>query len=83
MMCLHDFVIVVPVANRLRQLADCLDSLAGLSEQQPHTPCRYHGHAVQTGDAAYHDMADLFGYSRPAAMPYRCPVEVHTITPPA
>jgi len=65
---------VSPAVMALTLLDDVLTLLADLSEQQPHTPCRYHGHAVRAGDAAYHDMADLFGYSRPAAMPYRCPL---------
>jgi hypothetical protein len=33
-----------------------------------------HARVVRTGGAAYHDMADLFGYPVGAALPYRCPL---------
>jgi hypothetical protein len=42
----------------------------------PRTACSFHGQAAKQGDAAYHDMADLFGF-KPAtgAWRYRCTLQ--------
>ncbi|MBK6741850.1 MAG: hypothetical protein IPG66_02305 [Hydrogenophilales bacterium] len=50
-----------------------LNEMAGLA---PDSACTFHGATAQgTGDAAYHDMAELFGF-KAAADPcrYRCPL---------
>lgn len=50
--------------------------LARMAAQTPDAPCGFHGAARPADDAAYHDMADLFGFA-PAAAPfdYRCALE--------
>lgn len=55
------------VAAFLRQIGDC----------DPHVACTFHdADAPLPGDAAYHDMAGLFGFgAQPASVRYRCPIE--------
>jgi hypothetical protein len=55
-------------------LDDVLAFLSDLGGQDPHAPCRFHGDCVPLPGAAYHDMADLFGYAPAPATPYRCPL---------
>lgn len=46
---------------------------AELAERPRATACRFHGRAAAAGDAAYHDMAGLFGFEAGAAPhPYPC-----------
>lgn len=56
-------------------LDDVLAFLAEMATLAPDAGCVFHGPARQADDAAYHDMADLFGFrgERPAFR-YRCPV---------
>lgn len=57
-------------------LDDVAAFLARMAAQDPAAPCGFHGAARPADDAAYHDMADLFGFA-PAAAPfdYRCTIE--------
>lgn len=61
----------VMAANFLDDVTAFFRSLAGAS---PRGACRYHGvPAQQPGDAAYHDMANLFGFEGEASTyPYPC-----------
>lgn len=55
-------------------LADVIAFLERLAAVEPGRPCTFHGGQERNaGDAAYHDMADLFGFT-PDAEPfnYRC-----------
>lgn len=57
-------------------LDDVFAFLAELADLPPRAPCAFHGLAARpAGDAAYHDMAELFGF-RPAAETWRhrCPL---------
>ncbi|MDD3529439.1 MAG: hypothetical protein PHS77_06140 [Gallionellaceae bacterium] len=62
----------VMAGNFLADVEACLAELAGLD---PAAACAFHGAALSADEAAYHDMADLFGF-RPAqaAWRYRCPL---------
>lgn len=55
-----------------------LDDVLAFLEQQvardPAAPCGHHGAAAAAGDAAYHDMADLFGFRPAAHYAYPCPL---------
>jgi hypothetical protein len=51
-------------------LDDALACLAELATLPPQAPCAFHAAAHNAGDAAYHDMAELFGF-RPAVEPFR------------
>ncbi len=61
----------VMTANFLDDVTAFFARLASLSGGQA---CRFHGaQGPLAGDAAYHDMAGLFGFeNRPAAFPYPC-----------
>ncbi len=65
---------VAPAVMARTLLEDVLAFLAGLADQAPEAPCSYHGSRPHADGAAYHDMADLFGYPPTPAMPYRCPL---------
>ena len=54
-------------------LADVIGLLEAMASVDPSSPCAFHAASAQVGDAAYHDMADLFGFV-PATDPfsYRC-----------
>jgi hypothetical protein len=61
-------------------LEDVIAFLAEMASLASHQTCRFHAHPSQSGDAAaYHDMADLFGFKLPAtAARYACGIaEVH------
>lgn len=67
---------VSPAVMAATLLADSVALLDALARHAPATACAFHAPPPQpAGDAAYHDMADLFGF-RPAtsALPYRCPL---------
>ena len=55
-----------------------LDDVLAFLEQQaardPAAPCGHHGAATAAGDAAYHDMADLFGFKPAEHYAYPCPL---------
>lgn len=58
-------------------LDDVLACLGELTQRAPRTPCAFHeGPVGQNGEAAYHDMPELFGF-RPteAAWRYRCELD--------
>lgn len=58
----------------------CLDDvtafLARMATLAPQASCSFHGAAARVDDAAYHDMAELFGFkAKAAAYRYRCPIQ--------
>ncbi|MGQ9684925.1 MAG: hypothetical protein ACUVT2_01285 [Thiobacillaceae bacterium] len=55
-------------------LDDVLAFFSALAAEDPHAPCRFHGKSTPSQGAAYHDMADLFGYAPAPPAPYRCPL---------
>lgn len=56
-------------------LDDVSGFLADMAACRPEAGCTFHGAARQADDAAYHDMADLFGFKPAAeAWRYRCPI---------
>ena len=63
------------MANNL--LLDLNHFLSQLAEQAQESPCQFHkGENHQEGEAAYHDMTDLFGYPVPPdAYEYRCTLD--------
>ncbi|MDP2751101.1 MAG: hypothetical protein Q8O31_00620 [Rhodocyclaceae bacterium] len=63
-------------------LDDVIDFLQQTNAYQPHDPCPYHlAQIPEGGDAAYHDMADLFGFKLSRReWHYRCPLKgPHTV----
>jgi hypothetical protein len=65
----------VMIGNFLEDVTGFLHRMAA-SEAGGGVPCRQHRETAHTdGDAAYHDMADLFGFGTAgAAYSYRCPL---------
>ncbi len=63
----------VMAVNFMDDVIAYLEQLAGMDPQQP---CRFHELSdATTPDAAYHDMAGLFGFEQQAqAYPYHCPL---------
>jgi hypothetical protein len=61
-------------------LEDVIAFLHQMSESSPDCACRHHQADAHTeGEAAYHDMADLFGFRAAAAYRYRCTLaEAHS-----
>ena len=57
-------------------LADVLGFLQRMAASEPEAACRQHGDAGHAGgEATYHDMADLFGFTQAVdAFRYRCPL---------
>ncbi|HTY03863.1 MAG TPA: hypothetical protein VMC81_09045 [Rhodocyclaceae bacterium] len=57
-------------------LADVIAFLDATADGDPRSPCRHHERAApREGEAAYHDMADLFGFRGAAeAWRYPCPL---------
>ena len=56
-------------------LDDVLAFLAEMATRDSAAVCTFHGPVRAAGDAAYHDMADLFGFRGGAeAFRYRCPL---------
>lgn len=57
-------------------LADVIDYLRKISELSSDNPCQFHAwHQSEADDAAYHDMANLFGFkSAKKTYPYQCPL---------
>ncbi len=63
----------VMAANFLDDVSAFFTRLAALGESQT---CRFHGAQQKPGDAAYHDLAGLFGYEhKQAAFDYACRLE--------
>ena len=65
---------VSPAVMTANFLADVEGFLLGMATTQATAPCGHHGTTQGTGDAAYHDMADLFGFKPDAAYAYPCPL---------
>ncbi|NWG38882.1 MAG: hypothetical protein HXY27_02795 [Hydrogenophilaceae bacterium] len=60
----------VMAANFLDDVIAFFTRLTRLGSTQP---CQFHGTQEKPGDAAYHDLAKLFGYQGgPATFPYQC-----------
>lgn len=56
-------------------LVDLIGFLSRAAALDPHRGCVFHGSRNQAGDAAYHDMADLFGFrAADQAFDYPCPL---------
>ena len=57
-------------------LADVAGFLQTMAARDPHAPCAHHdGAAARSGEAAYHDMAELFGFAHAGeACDYPCPL---------
>lgn len=66
---------VSPAVMTSNFLDDVVAFLARMGDCQPQAACGHHGtDSLATGDAAYHDMADLFGFKPAAAYDYPCPL---------
>ncbi|MEW6165063.1 MAG: hypothetical protein AB1642_08390 [Pseudomonadota bacterium] len=67
---------VSPAVMTANFLADVAGFLQRMADSDGAAPCGHHGAAARPGgDAAYHDMADLFGFERAgAACDYPCPL---------
>ena len=65
---------VSPAVMTRNFLDDVLAFLGQMAESAPHAACSHHATLVASGDAAYHDMADLFGFQPAAAYAYPCPL---------
>ncbi len=64
----------VMAANFLDDVSAFFSHLASLRSEQP---CQFHDqHAQKPGEAAYHDLARLFGFENgPSTFPYQCRLE--------
>jgi hypothetical protein len=63
----------VMVANFLDDVTAFLHEIAGF---EPQSECRFHRDTPLPGDAAYHDMAKMFGFNQQVEhFDYRCPLE--------
>jgi hypothetical protein len=67
---------VSPAVMTANFLADVEGFLLRMADCAPRAPCGHHAATARhTGDAAYHDMADMFGFQRAvAAYAYPCPL---------
>jgi hypothetical protein len=65
---------VSPAVMTSNFLDDVLAFLEGMAAADPAAPCSQHAAAPAPGDAAYHDMADLFGFKPAAHYAYPCPL---------
>ncbi len=67
---------VSPAVMAGNLLDDILAFLNALARHSPRAPCAFHGDRPAADDAAYHDMAGLFGFdeARPP-FAYPCPLE--------
>lgn len=63
---------VSPAVMAGHMLADLLAFLHEMGKQSPDAPCSFHGDDQQATDAAYHDMADLFGFKPQQVFRYPC-----------
>jgi hypothetical protein len=63
----------VMAANFLDDVAAFLHEIAGF---EPQSECQFHRDTLLPGDAAYHDLAKLFGFNQQVDhFDYRCPLE--------
>ncbi len=67
---------VSPAVMAGNLLEDVISYLQKISALSPDNPCQFHSfHQPEIDDAAYHDMASLFGFnSAKKACPYQCPL---------
>ena len=65
---------VSPAVMTSNFLDDVLAFLGQMAERDPAAACSHHSAQPLAGDAAYHDMADLFGFKPAAAYAYPCPL---------
>ncbi|MEW6119296.1 MAG: hypothetical protein AB1593_04320 [Pseudomonadota bacterium] len=67
---------VSPAVMAANFLDDALAFLHRIEALDPHAACSFHGQATPLpGEAAYHDLAKLFGFEQAAqAFDYRCPL---------
>lgn len=70
---------VSPAVMTRNFLDDVLAFLAQMAESDPTATCGHHAATPAAGDAAYHDMADLFGFKPADSYAYPCPLQgAHT-----
>jgi hypothetical protein len=70
---------VSPAVMTANFLEDVIAFLQQISRCKPAAACSHHASANAGGDAAYHDMADLFGFKPEACYAYPCPLKgAHT-----
>jgi hypothetical protein len=70
---------VSPAVMTRNFLDDVLAFLAQMAERNPAAACGHHAAPQASGDAAYHDMADLFGFKPADSYAYPCPLhDAHT-----
>jgi hypothetical protein len=65
---------VSPAVMTSNFLDDVIAFLDRMAAADPQAACGHHGAGAAGGDAAYHDMADLFGFRPAAAYDYPCPL---------
>lgn len=65
---------VSPAVMTANFLADVEGFLHGMAAVAPAAACSHHDATPQAGDAAYHDMADLFGFRPAERYAYPCPL---------
>ncbi|MCX7897403.1 MAG: hypothetical protein N2441_05980 [Rhodocyclaceae bacterium] len=65
---------VSPAVMTANLLADLIHFLARFASLDAESPCTFHRDAQPTADAAYHDLADLFGFTPPERCDYACPL---------
>lgn len=53
-------------------LDDVMAFLVDMAHCMPHAPCTFHAARRPADDAAYHDMADMFGFKAADAFHYHC-----------
>jgi hypothetical protein len=56
-------------------LDDVAAFLIEMAQHKPEAPCTFHGAVRHADDAAYHDMAELFGFRQEEAFRYHCTLE--------
>ncbi|MEW6292109.1 MAG: hypothetical protein AB1544_02235 [Pseudomonadota bacterium] len=70
---------VSPAVMTRNFLDDVLAFLARMAERDPAAACDHHAPTPAAGDAAYHDMAELFGFKPADNHAYPCPLHgAHT-----
>lgn len=65
---------VSPAVMTSNFLDDVLAFVDDMGRRDPLAPCSHHAVATTPGDAAYHDMADLFGFRPESHYAYPCPL---------
>jgi hypothetical protein len=65
---------VSPAVMTSNFLDDVLAFLGQMAQRDPAAPCGHHDALPTAGDAAYHDMADLFGFKPAEHYAYPCPL---------